>query len=160
SAPQAYLPLGMAVYGGQAADFITNRGARTVFAGARLRPGQSLQRAQALLDSVTHRLSQQYSDTDKDFAVKVFPELRARPIPQAGSLVVVLSGLFLGLTTIVLLLASVNVANILLVRSIAREREMATRAALGAPRSRLVRQLLTESLLLALAGGMAGILFG
>src|SRR5215472_3893902 len=160
SAPQAYLPLGMAVYGGPAADFITNRAARIVFVGARLQPGESLQQAQAMLDSVARRLSQQYSDTDKDFTVKVYPELRARPIPQAGSLVVVLSGLFLGLTTIVLLLACVNVANILLVRSTAREREMATRAALGAPRSRLVRQLLTESVLLALAGGVAGILFG
>ena len=160
SAPQAYLPLGMAVYGGPAADFITNRAARIVFVGARLQPGESLQQAQALLDSVARRLSQQYSDTDKDFTVKVYPELRARPIPQAGSLVVVLSGLFLGLTAIVLVLGCVNVANILLVRSTAREREMATRAALGAPRSRLVRQLLTESVLLALAGGVAGILFG
>jgi len=160
SAPQAYLPLGMAVYGGPAADFITNRAARIVFVGARLQPGESLQQAQALLDSVARRLSQQYSDTDKDLTVKVYPELRARPIPQAGSLVVVLSGLFLGLTAIVLVLGCVNVANILLVRSTAREREMATRAALGAPRSRLVRQLLTESVLLALAGGVAGILFG
>jgi macrolide transport system ATP-binding/permease protein len=160
SAPQAYLPLGMAVYGGQAADFITNRAARFVFVGARLQPGESLQQAQAVLDGVARRLSQQYSDTDKDFTVKVYPELRARPIPQAGSLVVVLSGLFLGLTTIVLVLACVNVANMLLVRSTAREREMVTRAALGAPRSRLVRQLLTESVLLALAGGVAGILFG
>jgi predicted permease len=159
SAPQAYLPLGMAVYGGPA-DFITNRAARFVFVGARLQPGESLPQAQALLDGVARRLSQQYSDTDKDFTVKVYPELRARPIPQAGSLVVVLSGLFLGLTAIVLLLACVNVANILLVRSAAREREMATRAALGALRSRLVRQLLTESVLLALAGGVAGILFG
>ena len=128
--------------------------------GARLQPGESFQQAQAFLDSVARRLSQQYPDTDKDFTVKVHPELGARPIPQAGSLVVVLSGLFLGLTTIVLVLACVNVANMFLVRSTAREREMVTRAALGAPRSRLVRQLLMESVLLAIAGGVAGILFG
>ena len=156
-APQAYLPLGMADH---APDFMTDRASRVVYVGARLRPGKSLEQAQASLDVIAQRLSQQYSDTDKDLAIRVFPELRARPIPQAGSLVVVISGLFLGLTAIVLLLACVNVANILLVRSTAREREMATRAALGAPRSRLVRQLLTESVLLALAGGVAGILFG
>ena len=155
-APQAYLPLGMADH---APDFMTDRASRIVYVGARLRPGKSLEQAQASLDVIAQRLSQQYSDTDKDLAIQVFPELRARPIPQAGSLVVVISGLFLCLTAIVLLLACVNVANILLVRSAAREREMATRAALGAPRSRLVRQLLTESVLLALAGGVAGILF-
>jgi predicted permease len=158
-AQQAYLPLGMAIYG-QAPDFMANRGARLVFVGARLQPGRSVQQAQASLDVVARRLSQQYSDTDKDLATQVFPELRARPIPQAGTLMVVIAGLFLGLTGIVLLLACVNVANIVLVRSTTREREIATRAALGAPRSRLVRQLLTESVLLALAGGVAGILLG
>jgi macrolide transport system ATP-binding/permease protein len=158
-AQQAYLPLGMAVFG-QAPDFMANRGSRLVYVGARLQPGRSVQQAQASLDVVARRLSQQYSDTDKDLALEVFPELRARPIPQAGRLMVVIAGLFLGLTAIVLLLACVNVANIMLVRSTTREREMATRAALGAPRSRLVRQLLTESMLLALAGGAAGILLG
>jgi len=158
-AQQAYLPLGMAVFG-QAPDFMANRGSRLVYVGARLQPGRSVQQAQASLDVVARRLSQQYSDTDKDLAIEVFPELRARPIPQAGTLMVVIAGLFLGLTAIVLLLACVNVANIMLVRSTTREREMATRAALGAPRSRLVRQLLTESMLLALAGGAAGILLG
>jgi predicted permease len=160
SAPEAYLPLAMAIHGGHTLDFMTNRAARLVFVGARLQPGKNVQQAQASLDVVARRLSQQYADTDKDLAVQVFPELRTRPIPQAGSLVIVISGLFLGLTAIVLLLACVNVANLLLVRSSVREREMATRVALGASRSRLIRQLLTESVLLALAGGLTGLLFG
>src|SRR5215472_4854049 len=159
-AQQAYLPLGMAAYGGHAPDFMANRAARLIYVGARLQPRKNLQQAQASLDVVARRLSQQYADVDKDFVVQAFPELRARPIPQAGKIMVVISGLFLGLTEIVLLLACVNVANILLVRSTTREREMATRAALGAPRSRLVRQLLTESVLLALAAGAVGVLFG
>src|SRR5262249_17692512 len=157
-APQAYLPLGMAIYGGQAPDFMTDRAVRMVYVGARLRPGKSLQEAQASLAVIARRLSQQYSDIDKDLAIRVIPELRARPIPQAGGLMVVVSGLFLGLTTIVLLLACVNVANILLVRATTREREMATRTALGAPRRRLVRPLVTGNALLALGGGVAGIL--
>jgi len=107
-AQQAYLPLGMAVYGGHAPDFMTDRAARFVYVGARLQPGKTLEQAQASLDVVARRLAQQYSDVDKDFVVQAYPELRARPIPQASNIMVVISGLFLGLTAVVLLLACVS----------------------------------------------------
>jgi predicted permease len=157
---QGFLPLGMAVNAGNAADFMTNRQLRTAPVLARLRPGVSLQQAQASLAVVSQRLSQEYPDVDKDFNIQAFPELRARPNPDPSNTGVIVVSLFLGLALMVLLLACVNIANILLVRATVREREMAIRAALGAARTRLIRQLLTESVLLALLGGLAGMILG
>jgi putative ABC transport system permease protein len=145
---------------GQAADFMTNRQIRGTPVLARLRPGTTLAQAQAVLGVVSQRLSQEHPDADKDLSVQAFPELRARPNPDPNNTVLVVGGLFLGLAGMVLLLACVNVANILLVRATVREREMAIRAALGAARNRLIRQLMTESIVLALLGGVAGILLG
>jgi predicted permease len=157
---QGYLPLGMLPIEGQPADFMTNRQIRGTPILARLRPATSLAQAQAVLGVVSQRLSQEHPDADKDLSVQAFPELRARPNPDPNNTVLVVGGLFLGLAGMVLLLACVNVANILLVRATVREREMAIRAALGAARNRLIRQLMTESIVLALLGGVAGILLG
>jgi putative ABC transport system permease protein len=157
---QGYLPLGMLPIEGQPADFMTNRQIRGTPVLARMRPGTSLAQAQAVLAVVSQRLSQEHPDADKDLSVQAFPELRARPNPDPNNTVLVVGGLFLGLAGMVLLLACVNVANILLVRATVREREMAIRAALGAARNRLIRQLMTESIVLALLGGVAGILLG
>jgi predicted permease len=157
---QGYLPLGMIAIEGQPSDFMTNRQLRGMLVLARLRPGTTLARAQAALGVVSQRLSEDHPDSDKDMALQVYPELRARPSPDPNNTVLTVGGLFLGLAGMVLLLACVNVANILLVRATVREREMAIRAALGAARIRLIRQLLTESIVLALLGGVAGMFLG
>src|SRR5262249_41847728 len=137
-----------------------NRGLRSLAVIGRLQPGLAAQAAQASLAPVARRLSDQYPETNKDMELRVYPELRARPEPDPDETTRLISGLFLALAVLVLLLACLNVANILLVRATVREKEMAIRAALGAARIRLVRQLLTESVLLALAGGFAGMILG
>jgi macrolide transport system ATP-binding/permease protein len=157
---QGYLPLGLATIAGNPSDFTTNRGFRNSFVYGRLRPGVSMKQAQASLDVVAQRLAEANPKTDKDLSLQVYPELRSRPNPDPKNTIVVISTLFLGLSALVLLLACVNVGNILLVRATVREREMAIRAALGAARTRLIRQLLTESVLLAVCGGVAGIALG
>ncbi len=157
---QGYMPLGMAIFDGNPNDFMENRGNRNFSVLARLRSGVSLKQANASLGVVSQRLLQEHPKEDGDLSVQAFPELRSRPNPDPSNTMLLISGMFLGLAAMVLLLACVNVANILLVRATVREREMAIRAALGAARGRLIRQLLTESVLLALAGGLAGILLG
>jgi len=157
---QGYLPLGMATMAGNPPDFMVNRGFRLLFVLGRLRTGVSLGQAQASLNVVAQRLAQAYPKDDQELSLQVYPELRSRPSPDPKNMIVVISGLFMSLAGLVLLLACVNVANILLVRATIREREMAIRSALGAGRGRLIRQLLTESILLAGGGGLAGILLG
>jgi len=156
----AFIPLGMAEFEGVPGDFMENRALRNLTVLGRIRPGRSLTQAQAALNVAARRISQNHPESDKDLSLAAFPELRARPSPDNDNTLLLISTLFLALAALVLLLACVNVANMLLVRATIRQREMAIRVALGAARGTLIRQLLTESSLLALCGGAAGILLG
>ncbi|MGB7282351.1 MAG: ABC transporter permease [Candidatus Acidiferrum sp.] len=158
---QGYLPLGMQqVDSDYAQDTPTNRGFRNFGLYARLSPGVTLQKAQSALDVIGARLAKENPKTEEGMTISVFPERFSRPGPDPARPVLKVSVLFLVLAALVLILACVNIANFLLVRATARQREMAIRAALGSTRLRLIRQLLTESVLLAFCGGIAGILFG
>jgi predicted permease len=157
---QAFLPLGMNTIEGTPPDFMENPTFREIAVFGRVNSGVTLDQARAALTVIGPRLAQLYPASEKDMQLTAFWEMTSRPEPDEGNSVALISVLFLGLSGMVLLLACLNVGNILLVRANARVREMAMRAALGATRSRLIRQLLTESLVLALMGGIAGIALG
>jgi predicted permease len=127
---------------------------------ARLKPGVTPAQIQSRFDVISQRLTAQYPATDRGISVRVMDERLSRPIPYANNAFIMFSGLFLILGALVLLLACTNIANILMARASVRRREMAIRAALGGARSRLVRQMLTETILTALLGGIAGVLLG
>jgi predicted permease len=157
---QAYLPLGAkTLWSDSNSDFLTKRAARELKVYGVLKPGVTRKEAQSSVDVVMQRLAQTYPE-NRDFAARVYPERLARPEPDPTNLTVIAYVVFLALAGLVLLLACTNVANIVLVRATGRAREMAVRAALGASRTRMVRQLLTESILMGLAGGAAGLLLG
>jgi len=156
-----YLPMEMIVpIENVPLDLQNKRTSRSWRLYARLQPGVAPQQANATLAVMSRRFSTQHPRTEKDAALHSFPLYIIRTGFDPQNKMGVISALFLGLAGLVLLLACVNVANLLLVRASVREREMVIRSALGAQRSRLIRQMLTESLLLALFGGAAGVGLG
>lgn len=161
--PELYLPLG--VYEMATNDFegrahiLGGRNTHELIVVGRLQPGVSEKSADALLATSASQLARAYPDDDKDqtFVVQHLSRMSISTSPQNDSELTIPSVLLLSVAGVVLLIASLNVANMMLARGTTRGKEIAIRLALGGSRSDILRQLLIEGFLLALAGGAAGL---
>jgi predicted permease len=123
----------------------------------RLKPGVKLEQATASMKAIAARLEKEYPDDNLKRSINLVPLAQSLIDPNQRGLFLNAGGLLMTVVGLVLLIASANLANLLLARASARRKEVAIRLSLGAGRWRLVRQLLTESLLLSLMGGAAGL---
>jgi putative ABC transport system permease protein len=153
--PEIYVPFAMQKWIEPESDYLDSRGSRNMFATGRLKPGVSETQAEASLNILAAQLAKDYPNNNEGLRIEI-----VRPgfvIPQFRNAMLGVSAALMGLVALVLLIACANLANLLLARAAERGREVAIRLSIGAGRGRIIRQLLTESVMLSALGGLAGV---
>ncbi|HYL77507.1 MAG TPA: ABC transporter permease [Bryobacteraceae bacterium] len=154
--PSIYVPLGMAQrLSGEPMNPLEDRGRHILVVKGRLNAGVSREAAQAEIATIGAALEREYAKTNRNrhMAVRKELQIRMQQTPQ----LLALSKMLMGLVALILIIACSNIANLLLARAHARRREIAIRLSIGAGRSRVVRQLMTESLIVSIAGAATGL---
>ena len=154
--PEIFVPMAMAHEVEPGSNWLESRDSDNLFVVGRLKPGVTTAQAEKALAAITFQLAKEYPHENEGRGVRLLtPGLF---IPDIRNSVISFSSVLMGVVGLVLLLACVNLANLLLARATERRKELAIRLAMGASRARIVRQLVTESVLLSLAGGFGGLL--
>jgi predicted permease len=153
--PEIFVPFAMQKWIEPENDYLDNRGSQNMFAIGRLKPGVSAAQAEASLNILAAQLAKDFPNNNEGLRIEVIPP--GFIIPQIRNSMLSISAALMGLVALVLLIACTNLANLLLASATGRGKEIAIRLSIGASRARIIRQLLTESVMLAVAGGVIGV---
>jgi predicted permease len=154
--PDLWVPASMMSWVEPGSDFLDKRSVNNFFAVGRLKPGMNARQAEASLNQLALQLGKEYPNDNEGQSIKVLPA--GFILPEIRGAVVSFTWVLMAAVALVLLVTCTNLAGLLLARATDRRREIAIRLAMGANRIRLIRQLLTESVLLSLIGGVGGLL--
>ena len=154
--PEIWLPSSMIEWVEPGSNWLEDRDTRNFFANGRLKPGVTVRQAEASLNLLAQQLAKEYPDTNEGQSIKVVPP--GFILPDLRGAVVNFTWVLMAAVALVLVVTCTNLAGLMLARATDRRREIAIRLAMGANRVRLIRQLLTESVLLSIVGGVAGVL--